>query len=163
MIFQSSLRCFTPNSTKLTTPYYYQGNLPEHIIVSDWLYWGRCLRNTAESRRKRVEDLTHMLGMREITANQVTCYRQTSNSQSDHLLLYHLLHTHLKQPIRLLVIDKPQAANQITCYIQTSNSQSDHLLQTNFKQKLDDSAFFRTQCYITEICYFEFLPSLFFG
>ena len=29
--------------------------------------------------------------------------------------------------------------------------------------KLDDSAFFRTQSYITEICYFEYLPSLLFG
>ena len=30
-------------------------------------------------------------------------------------------------------------------------------------KKLDDSAFFRTQSYITEICYFEYLPSLLFG
>ena len=29
--------------------------------------------------------------------------------------------------------------------------------------KLDDSAFLRTQSYITEICYFEYLPSLLFG
>ena len=27
----------------------------------------------------------------------------------------------------------------------------------NLKKKLDDSAFFRTQSYITEICYFKFL------
>ena len=29
--------------------------------------------------------------------------------------------------------------------------------------KLEDSAFFRTQSYITEICCFEYLPSLLFG
>ena len=29
------------------------------------------------------------------------------------------------------------------------------------KQKLDDSVFFRTQSYITELCYFKYLPSLF--
>ena len=30
----------------------------------------------------------------------------------------------------------------------------------NIMQKLDDSAFLRTQSYITEICYFEYLLSL---
>ena len=30
-------------------------------------------------------------------------------------------------------------------------------------RKLDDSAFFRTQSYITDICYFEYIQSLFFG
>ena len=29
--------------------------------------------------------------------------------------------------------------------------------------KLDDSAFFQTQSYITEICYFDYLQSLLFG
>ena len=29
--------------------------------------------------------------------------------------------------------------------------------------ELDDSAFFRTQSYITETCYFKFLPNLLFG
>ena len=33
---------------------------------------------------------------------------------------------------------------------------------TQYTTKLD-SAFFRTQSYITKICYFEYLPSLLFG
>ena len=32
----------------------------------------------------------------------------------------------------------------------------------NIYTKLDDSAFFQTQSYITEICYFEYLLSLLF-
>ena len=32
-------------------------------------------------------------------------------------------------------------------------------MRKNTFSKLDDSAFLRTQSYITEICYFEFLPS----
>ena len=36
-------------------------------------------------------------------------------------------------------------------------------MHTWYIHKLDDSAFFLTQSYITKICYFEFLPSLLFG
>ena len=44
-----------------------------------------------------------------------------------------------------------------------NNSHDLERLKYDFKSKLDDSAFFRTQSYITKICYFEYLLSLLFG
>ena len=45
-------------------------------------------------------------------------------------------------------------------HVNTIQDYTDYYDHENHKEKLDDSAFFRTQSYITELCYIKFLPNL---
>ena len=67
--------------------------------------------------------------------------------------------------IRLGLSCFPDIHSPIFKYIYMWNKEAiwQELFKFKFKFKIDDSAFFRTQIHITDIYYFEYLPSLLFG